>query len=58
MISPQHDQSVPGADGSAHCAGELLVGAAHASRRLHVHVGLVRLREVEAEVAEVMNRVV
>lgn len=58
VVSPQHDQGVPGADGPARRAEQRLVGGAHASRGPHAHVGLVVFQVVEAEVTEVVDGVI
>lgn len=58
MITPQHDKGVPGTDSSAHCARQHLICCTHTARELYVHVGFVLLKVMEAEVAEVVDRVV
>lgn len=58
MVSSQHHQRVPGAHSSAHGARQHLVGCAHVSGELDVHVGLVVLQVVEAQVAKVVDGVI
>lgn len=58
VVASKHDKGVAGADGSAHCTSQHLIGCAHGAGALHVHVGFVLLQEGEAEVTEVVDRVV
>lgn len=58
VVAAQHDESVPGADGSAHGARQHLICRADTAGEPHAHVGLVIVQVVEVEVAEVVDGVI
>lgn len=58
VVASQHDQCVARPDGSACRASQHLICHAHIAREVHVHIGFVLLDLAEAEVTEIVDRVV
>lgn len=58
VVTSEHNEGVSSTNGSAHSAGQNLVGCPHISGELHFHVRFILLNVGKVQVSKVMDGIV